>query len=78
MAKFRFHKGTLEESLKTEIEMNSKSDLCDFISRTFQSNFSKESLIIQYYGFDNRLNKDIHSVRIYGLGIVGFLDSELV
>ncbi len=77
MARFRFHRGSLEESLRTEIEMKSKSDLCDLISQTFQSTFSKESLIIQYYGFDNRLNKDIHSVRIYGLGIVGFLDSEL-
>lgn len=78
MTKFRFHRGTLEESLKTEIEMKNKSDLCDLIMKTFQSAYSEESLIIQYYGFDNRLNKDIYSVRIYGLGLVGFLDSELV
>lgn len=77
MTRFRFHRGSLKESLKTEIEVENTERLHDVICKELQDySISESSLIIEFYGFDKRLGKNLYSVRIYGIGIVGFLDSE--
>lgn len=77
MPKFRFHRGSLEESLKTEIEVESVELLHEIVCNQLQDfSISRSALIIEFYGFDNRIAKDLYSVKIYGVGTVGFLDSE--
>lgn len=78
MARFRFHRGSLDESLKTEIEVRNIETLHEVVCKELQDySFSESSLIIGFYGYDKRIEKNLYSVRIYGIGIVGFLDSEL-
>lgn len=78
MAKFRFHRGSLEESLKTETEVENIKTLHKVICEEIQDHsISESSLIIEFYGYDKRIGKNLYSVRIYGVGIVGFLDSEI-
>lgn len=77
--KFRFHRGSLEESLKTEIEVENIKMLHEIICSQLQDySISKSALIIEFYGFDNRIAKELYSVKVYGVGILGFLDSEFI
>lgn len=77
MPKFRFHRGSLEESLKTEVEVDSIELLHEIVCNQLQDfSISQSALIIESYGFDNRIAKELYSVKVYGIGIVGFLDSE--
>ncbi len=74
---FRFHRGSLEESLKTEVEVENIKLLHEMICSELQDySISESALIIDYYGFDNRVAKDLYSVKVFGVGIFGFLDSE--
>lgn len=76
---FRFHRGTLEESLKTEIEVENIKMLHEMVcSQLRDYAISETALIIEFYGYDHRMGKELYSVRIYGIGIVGFLDSEFI
>lgn len=51
MARFRFHRGTLKESLKTEMQVDSLTD----IARGLDSDiWDTNSLTCEYYGRDNR------------------------
>lgn len=78
MPKFRFHRGSLEESLKTEVEVRSMKNLHEIISsKLSEYHISESSLITEYYGYDNRLVKDLYSVRVFGVGVIGFLDEQL-
>lgn len=78
MPKFRFHRGSLKESLAIEIEVKSVEELCNLINQNLECEFSQNSIIIEYYCFDNRLNKDLFSVKVYGFGIIGYLDSNFL
>lgn len=74
---FRFHRGWLEESLKTEVEVENIKMLHEMVCSQLQDySISESALIIELYGYDHRLGKELYSVKIYGIGIVGFLDSE--
>ena len=77
--KFRFHRGSLEESLNTEVDVNSIKLLHEVICNQLQDySISESALIIEFYGFDHRIVKELYSVKIYGVGIVGFIDSEFI
>lgn len=74
---FRFHRGTLEESLKTEVEVENIRLLHEMVCNQLQDyTISKSALIIEFYGYDNRIEKELYSVKVFGIGIVGFLDSR--
>ncbi|WP_446936677.1 hypothetical protein [Lysinibacillus fusiformis] len=77
---FRFHRGSLEESLKTEVvEVENIKMLHEMVCSQLQDySISESALIIEFYGYDHRMGKEMYSVRIYGIGIVGFLDSEFI
>ncbi len=76
---FRFHRGSLEESLKTEVEVENIKILHEMVCSQLQDyTISETALIIEFYGYDHRMGKELYSVRIYGIGIVGFLDSEFI
>lgn len=79
MPRFRFHRGSLEESLKTEVEVENIELLHEVICSHLQDySISKSALIIKFYGFDERIAKELYFVQVYGVGIVGFLDSEFI
>lgn len=76
---FRFHRETLEESLKTVVEVENIKMLHEMVcSQLRDFAISETALIIEFYGYDHRMGKELYSVRIYGIGIVGFLDSEFI
>ena len=77
--KFRFHRGSLTDSIKTMIEITSKEELCDAINKEFENlgmSFSFDDLEISYYAEDKRINWDKeYIVKIPNLGVVGFTNS---
>ncbi|MFJ7953534.1 hypothetical protein ACIQZG_18690 [Lysinibacillus sp. NPDC096418] len=65
--------------MKTEVEVENIKLLHEVICGQLQDYLISDSaLIIEYYGFDHRISKELYSVKIYGVGIVGFLDSEFI
>ena len=64
--KFRYHRGTLEESLKTEIELNSIQELSyelfDYCCNHLL--FKLEKYKIKFYVYDKRVNKNLYIVLI--------------
>lgn len=75
--KFRFHRGTLKESLQTVVEIGSRAELAERIGRELGRDVSPESLKIQAYGFDNRIGWDGYMVSVEGWGVAGFIDGPL-
>lgn len=76
---FRFHRGSLEESLKTEVEVENIKLLHEMVCTQLQDcSISESALVIEFYGYDHRIGKELYSVKVYGIGIVGFLDSEFI
>lgn len=74
---FRFHRGSLEESLKTEVEVENIKLLQEMICSELQDySIAETAIIVEFYGYDHRIEKELYSVKIFGVGIVGFLDSE--
>lgn len=53
MAKFRFHRGGLDESLKTEIEVKSLSDVEIASDKTLMGEYLQD-FKCRYYGEDKR------------------------
>lgn len=74
--KFRFHRGTLEESLKTCVLINSKIELCNIINEEFKHPkivFKPEDISIKFYSSDNIIDWDkTYIVKIKKIGVVGF------
>ncbi len=76
---FRFHRGSLEESLKTEVGVENIKLLHEMICSELQDySIAETAIIVEFYGYDHRIGKELYSVKIYGIGIVGFLDSEFI
>lgn len=74
---FRFHRGSLEESLKTEVEVENIKLLHEMICSELQDySFAETAIIVEFYGYDHRIEKELYSVKVFGVGILGFLDSE--
>lgn len=54
MARFRFHRYTLAESLETEINVSSLQELMDYYNSRSHQIFRITKLKCEYYGRDNR------------------------
>lgn len=72
--KFRFHRGSLDESLATTVEVDSLLELRRIIEKEWQ--LGDESLSIESYGYDERIGWDTHIV-LWKNSPVGFLDGPL-
>lgn len=77
MAKFRFHRSLLAESLKTEVTVETMNELQEIVESVFPD-IPIASLVTEFYGYDHRLKADAYSVRVFGIGVLGFLDEELI
>lgn len=58
--KFRHHRGSLEESLKTTIECNSIEELSKILEETHDHEI--KSIKVKYYCHDSRIGKDLYMV----------------
>jgi len=72
MPLFRYHRGSLEESMKTIIEVNSLDDL----KKKLSEEYGETNLTCDFYCFDKRINWDTYMIRSNG-DIIGFSDGEL-
>jgi hypothetical protein len=67
---FRFHRGGLDESLATVIKIDSFEQLLVLLVDAWAVPFHKVS--IEEYGFDDRIDWDTHSVRVF-IGDIGYV-----
>jgi len=78
---FRFHRATLEESMKTCIEIKSKEHLCKVINEDLNHPNMKiniDDIIIHPYCEDKRINwKYTYIVKLKKLGVAGFINQLL-
>ena len=86
MAKFRYHRGGLRESMETVIEVSSKQDLVDKVEPDiFGDKPNVEQITVEPYGYDNRIDWNTYIVTktIPGkdgeteTGVMGFTDGPL-
>lgn len=89
MAKFRYHRGGLRESMETVIEVFSKQDIVNKLNSDrycLCNDFLPENITIKPYGYDERIDWSTHIVIIndgtgsdqQGIrGLVGFTDGPL-
>lgn len=73
--KFRLHKGSLDESMKTVKCYASKESLIKDMQK-YHPWIEFEELKIEKYVYDDRINWDTHIVTIPGYGVIGFTDGE--
>lgn len=75
--KFREHRGGLDDSLKTVVEVTDREALalyCANLLRPFNVPCLAECLQVERYGFDERIDWDTHIVTLPGYGVLGFTD----
>lgn len=79
MTKFREHRGSLAESMKTVQEVKDKEELIEYLKKYLSYWDFKDSfnLKVKPYWKDKRINWDTHIVTIEGFGVVGFTDGPL-
>lgn len=74
--KFRFHQGSLKDSLTTEVEVNSKAELISIIGNWAIDNFlvygPTYGLTVNYYAYDPRVDRNLYLVKIMSQ-VAGFL-----
>lgn len=78
--KFREHRGSLIESMKTLVEFNDRSQLLDILKKTFGDYKIPKNLNnfkIKPYIYDERIDWDTHMVTLEGHGVLGFTDSPV-
>ncbi|HLX55270.1 MAG TPA: hypothetical protein VKR58_15105 [Aquella sp.] len=75
MIKYREHRGSLEESLKTSKEFNNIKELFEYILFSLcHVEFTNLSRInLRYYGFDKRCNQELFVVSADDYGVFGFV-----
>jgi hypothetical protein len=78
VAKFRWHRGSLEESLKTEIEVMDFEELYRAISEELGDSIriDRQDITIERYGFDNRLAQEMYIVKGETFGVIGFTNTN--
>jgi hypothetical protein len=81
MTKFREHRGSLEDSMKTVRPCYSFEELyayCRVLLWPWYIEFTKEQLHIKPYGYDERIDWDTHIVTLDGYGVVGWTNGDIV
>jgi hypothetical protein len=74
--RFRFHRGSLESSLETTIELEGRTALIEYLRQYID--FNEANLMITPYGGDDyRIGwTDVHMVSIPGYGVIGFCEGS--
>lgn len=75
---YRSHRGTLEESMKTVCEVNSKQELANHISEEFGLFINPNDLTVRWYCADNRIGwGKCYIVTLPDFGVLGFTNDIL-
>lgn len=77
MVQFGWQRGSVEESLRTAIEVNSFEELCSLIANSMSEveiGFVQSYLTIDYYGFDDGILEDVYIVTLDKYGVLGWLN----
>lgn len=74
--RFREHRGSLEDSLKTTVELKDGRALLEYATGKLGP-FPPKSLRVKHYCFDERVGWDTHIVMIKGYGVFGFTDGPV-
>jgi hypothetical protein len=76
--KFREHRGSLAESMKTVVELNTKEDFCKHLNMVVRKFIGHNEFTLSFkeYSFDTRINWDTWLVVIDGDGVIGMLDGH--
>lgn len=80
MNKFYWHRGSLKESLSTEITINDFEELYQVLKEyllDFGIHLNEYDIDIKFYGFDDRIKEKRYIVNITGYGVVGWLNNDL-
>ena len=75
--KFREHRGMLDDSMKTVVDVADRAALISLLrSRLLPHKvlFNDKDLKIEPYGYDSRINWNTHIVTIEDYGVAGFTD----
>ncbi len=81
--RFRFHKGQLNESLKTLVKVKNIKELCSAINKYYKvldKKFliSHQDIYFQYIGYDERIGWDTFYVKDKRDGhVIGMSDADL-
>lgn len=73
MTKFRFHRGSLKESMTTVVEIGG---LLDLIAELQNAGWPPGNVAVKRYVFDDRINWDTHIVTLDDVA-VGFTDGPI-
>lgn len=79
MFKYRDHRGSLSESMKTVREFKDKEELLIFLNKNYNCRVCEQTLDVRFYCHDTRADgwKDTYAVTIpYGV-IFGFTDGPV-
>ena len=77
MVHFREQRGSLEESLKTTVEIASRSELVSHLRRVLRPMpVDGKGISVRYYTFDARIGWPTFLVTVKGMA-VGFTDGKL-
>lgn len=77
MARVRWHRGSLQDSLATTVTMNSRRDLLDSLNGDFWDVVDEDISIKPYGGDDARCGwRDVHMITVQGQ-CVGFCEGPL-
>ena len=76
--KFREHRGHLYDSMQTLVEVADRKALVEHINKLYQGYppVTEETLRIEPYGRDDRINWDTYIVTLPGYGVIGMTDSK--
>ena len=81
MFKYRDHRELLVDSMETEREFESRSDLVEYLQRSTDEfadgKYDCRDITIESYGFDERIGWNTHIVSLEGYGVFGFTDGPV-
>ena len=78
MFKYKDHRATLADSMKTVREFSAKEELLLYLQESLRPlgvHLSSEDVTIEPYGYDGRIDWDLHIVCIKDYGVAGFTDA---
>ena len=75
---FRFHRGSLNEAMKTVVEVETLNDILELQEIKEMENFGiKLNLKSEFYYYDERINWNTYIITSDGYGVIGFTNGEL-
>jgi hypothetical protein len=80
MIKFRWHRGSLEESLRTSVNITSFDELFYLIQKNLSEvgiEVRKENIDISHYADDHRIPETTHIVTLKNYGVLGWTDGTV-